>query len=121
MEDMDQNIVLFEWLCVRGVGFFLDDFGIGYLFFNYLKWFLVDMFKIDCIFIMDLVDNLDDVVIIRVIIEMVYSFIMSVVVEGVEIDQYLNILCEMGCDSIQGYLISWLVLEDEFYDIFFCQ
>ena len=41
----------------------------------------------------------------------------QVVAEGVETDQHLNILREMGCDSIQGYLISRPVPEDELHDI----
>nr|MCH9783573.1 EAL domain-containing protein [Gammaproteobacteria bacterium] len=117
MEDMDQNIALLERLRARGVGLSLDDFGTGYSSLNYLKRFPVDTLKIDRTFITDLADNPDDAAITRAIIEMAHSLTMSVVAEGVETDQHLNILREMGCDSIQGYLISRPVPEDELHDI----
>ena len=117
MEDMDQNIALLERLRARGVGLSLDDFGTGYSSLNYLKRFPVDTLKIDRTFITDLADNPDDAAITRAIIEMAHSLTMSVVAEGVETDQHLNILREMGCDSIQGYLISRPVPEDQLHDI----
>ena len=117
MEDMDQNIALLERLRARGVGLSLDDFGTGYSSLNYLKRFPVDTLKIDRTFITDLADNPDDAAITRAIIEMAHSLTMSVVAEGVETDQHLNILREMGCDSIQGYLISRPVPEDQLHEI----
>ena len=82
-----------------------------------MKRFPVDTLKIDRTFITDLADNPDDAAITRAIIEMAHSLTMSVVAEGVETDQHLNILREMGCDSIQGYLISRPVPEDQLHEI----
>lgn len=62
----------------------MDDFGIGYLLLSYLKKFFIDVIKIDCSFIKDILDSQDDMEIILVVIVMVYNFKFKVVVEGVE-------------------------------------
>ena len=112
MEDLDQNIALLERLRERGVGLSLDDFGTGYSSLNYLKRFPVDTLKIDRTFITDLDHSPDDAAITKAIIEMAHSLKMNVVAEGVETNEHLEILRELGCDSIQGYLISKPVAED---------
>ncbi|MCH2556522.1 MAG: EAL domain-containing protein [Alcanivorax sp.] len=113
MEDMDQNIALLERLRERGVGLSLDDFGTGYSSLNYLKRFPVDTLKIDRTFITDLHKSEEDAAITRAIIDMAHNLNMSVVAEGVETEQHLEILRDMDCDSIQGYLISRPVAEDQ--------
>ncbi|WP_284455502.1 sensor domain-containing protein [Alloalcanivorax xenomutans] len=117
MEDLEQNIALLERLRSRGIGLSLDDFGTGYSSLSYLKRFPVDTLKIDRSFITDLTQNADDAAITRAIIEMAHSLNMSVVAEGVETTQHLEILRAMGCDGIQGYLISRPVEEDKIRDM----
>ena len=113
MEDLEQNIALLERLRSRGIGLSLDDFGTGYSSLSYLKRFPVDTLKIDRSFITDLTQNADDAAITRAIIEMAHSLNMSVVAEGVETTQHLEILRAMGCDGIQGFLISRPVEENK--------
>src|SRR5699024_1452986 len=102
MEDLDQNIALLKQLRARGVGLSLDDFGTGYSSLNYLHHFPVDTLQVDRTFITDLDHSPDDAAITRAIIDMAHSLNMSVVAEGVETDRHLQILRDMGCDSIQG-------------------
>ena len=117
MEDMDQNIALLEQLRERGVGLSLDDFGTGYSSLSYLKRFPVDTLKIDRDFITDLDHSPDDAAITHAIIEMAHSLSMSVVAEGVETHQHLQILRDMGCDSVQGYLISKPLAEPQLIEL----
>lgn len=70
--------------CERGIYLVLDDFGIGYLFLVYLKWFLLNMLKIDKVFIDDIVKSNVDCYMVVVIINIVYNLGLKVVVEGVE-------------------------------------
>jgi len=73
----------------------------------------VDTLKIDRTFITDLHKSEEDAAITRAIIDMAHNLNMSVVAEGVETEQHLEILRDMDCDSIQGYLISRPVAEDQ--------
>ncbi|WP_223425139.1 putative bifunctional diguanylate cyclase/phosphodiesterase [Alcanivorax limicola] len=113
MEDLDKNIALLQSLRKRGVELSLDDFGTGYSSLSYLKRFPIDTLKIDRSFITELDQSPDDAAITRAIIDMAHSLNLRVVAEGVETDSHLRILRSMGCDSIQGYLISKPVPEAE--------
>lgn len=87
MYNIDQIILLFECFCELGVSLLIDDFGIGYLLFVYLWCLLLDVLKVDCLFIMDIFVLQWDMEIVQVIIVMVQKFYLKVVVEGVEILQ----------------------------------
>ncbi|WP_111657874.1 putative bifunctional diguanylate cyclase/phosphodiesterase [Isoalcanivorax indicus] len=113
MEDLDKNIALLQSLRTRGVELSLDDFGTGYSSLSYLKRFPIDTLKIDRSFITELDQSPDDAAITRAIIDMAHSLNLRVVAEGVETASHLEILRGMGCDSIQGYLISKPVPEAE--------
>lgn len=113
MEDLDKNIALLQSLRKRGVELSLDDFGTGYSSLSYLKRFPINTLKIDRSFITELDQSPDDAAITRAIIDMAHSLNLRVVAEGVETASHLDILRSMGCDSIQGYLISKPVPEAE--------
>ena len=121
MEDMEQNIELLQQLRTRGIELALDDFGTGYSSLSYLKRFPVDTLKIDRSFIMDLDKSPDDAAITRAIIDMAHSLKMNVIAEGVETEDHLSILRDMHCDSIQGYLISRPVPENELLELLHTQ
>ena len=114
MEDLDKNIEVLRQLRERGVSLSLDDFGTGYSSLSYLKRFPVDTLKIDRSFVEDLHNSSDDAAITQAIIDMAHSLKMKVVAEGVEEDGQLTLLRRMGCDAIQGYLISRPVPEPDF-------
>lgn len=80
------------WLRVRNIDLYIDDFGMGYFFFNYLYNFLMNILKIDCLFInrigfINLVNNklIKIIEIFCLIIILFYNLGINVVVEGVEI------------------------------------
>ena len=114
MEDLDKNIEVLRQLRERGVSLSLDDFGTGYSSLSYLKRFPVDTLKIDKSFVEDLHNSSDDAAITQAIIDMAHSLKMKVVAEGVEEDAQMTLLRRMGCDAIQGYLISRPVPEPDF-------
>jgi diguanylate cyclase (GGDEF)-like protein/PAS domain S-box-containing protein len=92
----------------RGLGcaFGLDDFGVGYSSFQYLKELPVDFVKIDGSFIKGLTRNQDDVVFVRALTEAVRGYGKTTVAEFVEDEATLTILREIGVDYAQGYLIG---------------
>lgn len=96
-----------------GIGIAIDDFGTGYSSLGYLKALPVDVLKIDRSFVHDL-DNADDKVITQAIIALAKSLDLQVVAEGAETQDQVNILRELGCDVIQGYIYSKPLSADDF-------
>jgi diguanylate cyclase (GGDEF)-like protein/PAS domain S-box-containing protein len=86
-----------------GVQVSIDDFGTGYSSLAYLKWFDVDVIKIDMSFVHGLETSRADVAIVRAIIELARELGLRVVAEGVETDEQLRHLIELGCTHVQGF------------------
>jgi EAL domain-containing protein (putative c-di-GMP-specific phosphodiesterase class I) len=84
----------------------VDDFGTGYSSLAYLRNLPVDQLKIDQSFVFNLARAPGDAVIVRSTIDLAHNLGMSVVAEGVEDENTLEILARYGCDSAQGYLFS---------------
>lgn len=89
-----------------GIRIYLDDFGTGYSSLSYLKRFPMDTVKIDGSFIRDLYVDKSDRALTAAIITMAGSLGLNVVAEGVEDEQQLAILRDMGCKCVQGYYFS---------------
>ena len=84
----------------------LDDFGTGYSSFNYLKELPVDEIKIDKTFVDDVETDTFNQSFISAITTLVHSMKKKVVVEGVENENQVNMIRDMGADIFQGYFFS---------------
>ncbi len=95
-------------LAIKSLGcrFALDDFGIGFSSFAYLKHFPVDYLKIDGSFIRGLAENPDDQLIVRALGQIAAGFGKKTIAEYVEDEAALQLLREIGIDYAQGYFIS---------------
>lgn len=82
----------------------LDDFGTGYASLTHLKRLSLKRIKIDRSFIAGLPAREEDTVIVRCMISLAHSLGFEVVAEGVETEDQLRVLREMGCDAVQGFL-----------------
>lgn len=89
-----------------GLRLSIDDFGTGYSSLGYLRKLPVHSIKIDKSFVMDMVVNEDDGVIVHSMIDLAHNLGLKVVAEGVESQEVLNRLTELGCDLAQGYHMS---------------
>lgn len=93
-------------LRAAGVRVALDDFGTGYSSISYLRTHGVDKLKIDQSFVAKLGQDGEISHIVRCIIDLASAMHMKVTAEGVETAEQANMLRKMGCDQLQGYLLS---------------
>ena len=89
-----------------GVRVLLDDFGTGYSSLSYLSRFPVDVLKVDRSFVSDLGGRTDSTPIVTAIVALAKGLRLDVIAEGVETEDQLNRLRELGCDYAQGFLLA---------------
>ena len=106
MRDPAAAVRNMQLLRIAGVRFSLDDFGTGYSSLSQLSRLPLDELKIDRSFIIRAHERRDDVTIITSTIELAHSMGLKVVAEGVETEEAWNLLRRLGCDLVQGYLVS---------------
>ncbi|MCE1225586.1 MAG: EAL domain-containing protein [Geobacteraceae bacterium] len=114
MQPGKQTIKLLHGLRKLGVRLALDDFGTGYSSLAYLKHFPLHMLKIDKSFVDDIPQSNKDLRLVSTIVFMARSMEFKVLAEGVERQDQLDALKELGCDLYQGYFSSKPVPADEF-------
>ncbi len=105
-DSFSKTPALLKDLRAMGVEIAIDDFGTGYSTFKLLKQIPVDILKIDQMFIQNLTESEADRAITKAIIEVAHTLKMRVIAEGVERREHLELLEELGCDSIQGFYLS---------------
>jgi diguanylate cyclase (GGDEF)-like protein len=113
MEDLANARALLGELRQLGIPLALDDFGTGQSSLNHLRSFPFDSIKIDREFVRNLSTDPEDAILVQAIVQLAHSFNMKVVAEGVETEEQKRYLVEVGCNYLQGYLISKPVPEDQ--------
>jgi diguanylate cyclase (GGDEF)-like protein len=112
IQSLETAVKIVDGLSAAGVRIALDDFGTGYSSLSYLKRFAIDVVKIDRSFLADFPSQAHDTEIVSAIIAMSHSLGLRVVAEGVEEDRQLQVLQNLNCDEIQGYVFSKPVPRD---------
>lgn len=106
LDDGETTLAMLRDLRALGVRVALDDFGTGYSSLNYLRRFPFDKVKIDKSFVDDIDSKPQSRAIVRAILELTAALGMATVAEGVEKLSQLFELRALGCDEVQGYVIS---------------
>jgi diguanylate cyclase (GGDEF)-like protein/PAS domain S-box-containing protein len=106
MEDAESTSVTLRALKGLGIELAIDDFGTGYSSLSYLNRFSVDAVKIDRSFVSEMGTSSRDATIIRAIIALAKSLQLSVTAEGIETNEQLRQLQDLGCNRGQGYLLA---------------
>lgn len=89
-----------------GIELAVDDFGTGFSSLSYLKQLPVDTLKIDKSFVMDMIENDNDAVLVKSTIDLAHNMGINVIAEGIESEEILDILDILSCEYGQGYFIS---------------
>jgi diguanylate cyclase (GGDEF)-like protein len=106
MADPRHASVSLSKLRAAGVSIAIDDFGTGHSSLRMLAGLPIDVLKIDGSFVRDLVTNRNHRAIVQTTIRLAASLGMKTVAEGVETSEQLDLLRALGCDAVQGYLVS---------------
>jgi len=106
IQNVEETIMKMEHLKAKGVRFSLDDFGTGYSSLSYLKRLPLDQLKIDQSFVRDVLTDPNDAILCKSTIALADSMGLSVIAEGVETQEQLDMLLSFGCYAYQGYWFS---------------
>ncbi|WP_337017494.1 putative bifunctional diguanylate cyclase/phosphodiesterase [Leclercia sp. AS011] len=106
MNNPDESVRVLTELTRAGVKASIDDFGTGYSSLLYLKKLPACELKIDRAFVKDLNGAGDDATIVSAIVALAKTLNLKVVAEGVETEEQQTFLTELGCNTLQGYLLG---------------
>ncbi|NEU14864.1 EAL domain-containing protein [Methylobacterium sp. BTF04] len=105
VQDGEAVIACLHRLRAMGVRIALDDFGTGYSSLSYLRRFPFDKIKIDRAFIRDIADP-DTAAIVRAVVTIGERLGTAITAEGVETEDQLALVSQVGCTEVQGFLFS---------------
>lgn len=118
MESDQQSSATLHSLKALGVTLSLDDFGTGYTAFNQLIHYPVDCLKIDKSFVQGLFSESDHLhKMVDIIRKLAKIYNLNVIAEGVETEEQMNYLQQIGCDSLQGYYLSKPLVYDNLLSV----
>ena len=121
MRNVDSAIAKLKALADQGIEISIDDFGTGYSSLSYLKKLPVHTLKIDRSFIHDLNTHQSGATIVAGITAMAKGLKLGVVAEGVETEEQLTYLRNLGCDAYQGFYYSRPITADKATEMLFGQ
>ena len=105
-DNIEAAVGLLTQLRSLGVQLSIDDFGTGYSSLSYLQRFPIDTLKIDRSFVTQMMENEENLAIVRTIVALARNLGMDVVAEGVETEDQLMLLRKLECENGQGFLFS---------------
>lgn len=114
MEDTEQTLKVMQSLNKKGFNLIVDDYGTGFSSLAYLKKFPITELKIDKSFVLNMINNDEDAMIVKSTIDLAHNLGLKVIAEGVETESVLDMLNSLNCDMAQGYFIERPVPISEF-------
>jgi len=117
IDNIESTVNILNKLRKLGFNIALDDFGVGYSSFNYIKTLPLDTLKIDRSLLISVENDKKTFAIIKTLINLAHTLGLDVVCEGVEMKNQLELLTNIECDKIQGYYISKPLKLNDFYKL----
>ena len=121
MENPERTIKLLDQLYALGLHLAIDDFGTGYSSLSAMQQFPISTLKIDKSFVRHVSSNPDDATIVSTIVQMGRNLNMDVVAEGVESEDQLTFLQNLGCTYVQGLLFGDPMSSDSYLELLLAQ
>jgi diguanylate cyclase (GGDEF)-like protein len=118
VENIEDSIKLIASLKENAIDCAIDDFGTGYSSLTYLKRIPASVLKIDRSFVTNIAQSSESAAIASMIISLGKTLNMDILAEGVETQEELNCLKELGCFHYQGFYFSGPLPFDEFAKLF---
>ncbi|NTJ41962.1 EAL domain-containing protein [Agrobacterium larrymoorei] len=115
LSNNEQTVDILEKLKAVGIKIAMDDFGTGYSSLGNLRGVPFDKLKIDQSFLRDVTTDPDALAIVEFVIGLGRRLRMTTIAEGIETEEQFNYMRKLGCDQIQGYLISEPVPADRLH------
>jgi diguanylate cyclase (GGDEF)-like protein/PAS domain S-box-containing protein len=117
MQNMDVSIPVLRELAALGVSVSIDDFGVGYSSLSYLKLLPIRRLKIDRSFVAGLGHETRDAAIVKAVVKMAASLDLGVIAEGVETEEQIKLLGELGCHEMQGWAFRGAIPADSLEEL----
>lgn len=114
LDDIENIVSILTEIRKIGVKIALDDFGVGYSSFGYIKMLPIDIIKIDRSLLKKVEEDKKTLAIISALIQLAHSINLEVIAEGIELDEQLKLLRGLYCDAVQGFLLSKPVQKEQF-------
>ena len=114
LDDVKSIVSILERIKRIGVKISLDDFGVGYSAFSYIKILPIDTIKIDRKLLLKVEKDRKTLAIISALIQLAHTLNFSVVAEGIELGEQFDLLKKLKCDKVQGYYVCKPVSISEF-------
>ena len=118
MNHLEKTVNALRKIHNLGVRISLDDFGTGFSSLSYLGTFPVDILKIDQSFVKDIFRNNNHKSVVQAIYNLARSFRYRIIAEGVETEEQLEILKQIGCDEFQGFYYHKPMTSEEVEDLY---
>lgn len=118
LEDTEKQLALIDRLQEYGFDIEIDDFGNGFSSLNLLKDIKANILKIDMAFLEERQNMHRSWAILKSIVSLASSIGMETITEGVETQEQVSKLTEMGCDMFQGYYFSRPVPVNDFESLY---
>ena len=106
IDNVEDIIAKMLVLKAEGIAFSLDDFGTGYSSLSHLKRMPLAQLKIDQYFVRDILVDVNDAAIARMVVALAQSMGLHVIAEGVETQAQADYLAHIGCQTYQGYFFG---------------
>lgn len=114
MRDVTRTMDVLLRMRIRNIGVSIDDFGTGHSSLRELQRMPFSEMKIDKSFVMDMVNNRDNMVIVNSIIDLGHNLGLKIIAEGVEDIRTWRMLAERKCDFAQGFYMAKPMPAEEF-------
>ena len=106
LSNFQQTYEGMQALSKLGISFSLDDFGTGFSSFSHIQRLPISALKIDRSFIRNVMENSEDAIIVKSMINLARSLSLKIIAEGVETLDQVQLLWQCLCDQVQGFYFS---------------